>query len=181
MKHTSASILLRVSMLSLVAACAGVLASCSGDPTSGYSFSSPYRADIHTVAVPIFDNTTFNHGLEFQLTDALIKEIHRSTPWKIAPRDGAETVIVGTITRADMRRLTTQHDTGLPLEMAVDMSVNFEWKNLRTGKVLLSRKNFHASDEFVPALGAQESLQFGQSGAIDKMAKDIVAELKSSW
>jgi len=157
------------------------LTACSSDPTKGYAFGSGHRTDIHTVAVPIFENTTFQHVLEMQLTDAIIKEVHRTTPWRVAPRGSAETVLTGEITSAEIRKLSSQRETGLIQEAAVDLSVNFQWKSVTDGKVLIARKNFRAAQNFVPARGAQERLEFGQSSAIDQMAKDIVAELRSNW
>lgn len=149
--------------------------------STGYSFGSGHRTDIRTVAVPIFDNRTFNHGLEIQLTEALIKEIHRVTPWRVAARDNAETVLSGVVTDADIRKLSTQRDSGLLQEGAVDLAVNFEWKSTSDGKVLVSRRNFRAAKPFVPAVGAKERLEVGQASVIDQMAKDIVAELRGSW
>lgn len=149
--------------------------------SSGYTFGSGHRTDIRTVAVPIFENRTFTHGLEMQLAEALVKEIHRVTPWRVAPRDGAETVLTGAITGAEIRKLSSQRDSGLLQEGAVELSVNFEWKSVSDGKVLVSRRNFRTAKPFVPARGAQERLEVGQISTIDQMAKDIVAELRGSW
>ncbi|MFM9957680.1 MAG: LPS assembly lipoprotein LptE [Phycisphaerales bacterium] len=149
--------------------------------SAGYTFGSGHRTDIRTVAVPIFENRTFTHGLEMQLTEAIVKEIHRVTPWRVAPRDGAETVLTGAITGADIRKLSSQRDSGLLQEGAVELAVNFEWKSTSDGKVLVGRRNFRAAEPFVPARGAQERLEVGQISAIDQMAKDIVSELRGSW
>lgn len=173
--------ILRAVVLGLSVTTVGAaLASCSST-SSGYSFGSGHRTDIQTVAVPIFDNRTFNHGLEIELTEAVIKEIHRVTPWRVAASDNAQTVLSGVVTGATIRKLSSQRDTGLLQEGAVDLSVNFEWKSTADGKVLVSRKNFRAAKPFVPARGAQERLEVGQVSAIDQMAKDIVAELRGSW
>lgn len=154
---------------------------CSSDPKSGYAFRDAHRTDIRTVAVPVFENSTFSHGLEFALTDAVIKEIHRSTPWRVAPRDEADTTITGAITESELRRLSRSSETGLVQEMAVDLAVSFEWKRNRTGEVLVSRTNFRAPETFVAARGAGERLELGQASTVDQLAKDIVAELRSSW
>lgn len=158
-----------------------VLVACSSDPKKGYTLGSGYREDVRTVSVPVFDNTTFSHGLEIQLTDAVIKEIHRSTPWRVAPGEGADTALTGSITGSNLRRLSRQEGTGLAQELAVELTVSFEWKDSRTGEVLVARQNFRAADTFTPAQGAQERLEFGERAAIDRLARDIVAELRSTW
>ena len=154
---------------------------CSSDPATGYSFNSTYRTDIQTVAVPIFDNTTFSHGLEITLTDAIVKEIHRSTPWRVTTIDQAQTTLGGAITRSELRKLSRQSESGLVLEQAVELTVSFEWKRNTSGEVLVARRNFKASDQFTPAQGARERLELGERAAIDRMARDIVSELRSSW
>ncbi len=154
------------------------LVACAG---GGYTFDSPYREDVRTVAVPVFDNGTFAHGLEAELTDAIIKEIHRSTPWRVTPMDRADTSLRGTITDAELRKLTTNSESGLVESMAVQLTVSFEWKMIESGDVLVARRNFRAGEIFVPASRAGERLEFGQSAAIDQMARDIVGSLRSSW
>ncbi len=164
-----------------VALAAVACASCSSDPRSGYSFAPVHRTDIQTVSVPIFENQTYSHGLEFALTDAVIKEIHRVTPWRVVPGEQAETTLTGTITGKDLRRLTRGSQTGLVQELAVELSVTFEWKRNGTGEVLAARRNFRSSDVFTPANPAKERLALGEAAAIDVLARDIVAELRSSW
>jgi len=162
----------------LVIVCAAVSAQLGA---CGYSMSSAYRDDVKTIAVPMFQNSTYSHGLEVTLTDALIQEIHRVTPWRVAPVASAETQLRGAITGTRLRRLSRQTDSGLSQEMAVELEVSFEWKQMTTGEVLVSRRRFRSSDTFVPSPGAQERLGFGEQSAVERMAKDIVAELRSSW
>lgn len=158
-----------------------ILWSCSSDPSGGYSFTSSYRTDIETVAVPIFDNSTYSHGLEVLLTDAIVKQIHSSTPYRVVAEDRADTVLSGTITETDLRKLRTDPDSGLVQELAYEMAVTFEWKDARTGQVLASRRNFRSSESFVPNLVAQERLESGEVATIQQLARDLVSELRSSW
>ena len=156
-------------------------AGCASDPTQGYSMEAPYRDDVKTIAVPIFDNATYSHGIEGELTDAVVKEIHRTTPWRVTSLEKADTSLRGTITGTDMRKLTTNSDSGLVESLALEITVSFEWKKIDSGEVLVARRNFRGADVFVPSQGAQERLEFGQSAAIDQLARDIVASLRSSW
>lgn len=168
----------RMMILILAIASLTGLCACSG---GGYTFASAFREDMQTIAVPIFDNTTFSHGTEFALTEALIKEIHRVTPWRVVSESAAQTSLRGTITASALRRLTKQSDSGLGQEMAVELTVSFEWKENATGEVLVARRAFRASDTFVPTIPAGERLELGQQSAVERMARDIVSELRSSW
>lgn len=154
---------------------------CSSDPTRGYAFESSFNSDIRTVHVPIFDNPTFARGIEIELTDAIIKEIQRVTPWTVVAADSAQTTLSGKVSEAELRRLSTGRDSGIAQELAYAITVEFEWKDNRTGKVLTARRNFAASDTFVPARGVGERIELGQHGAVQRLARDIVAELRSNW
>lgn len=158
-----------------------LVAGCSSDPTKGYSFSSSFSSDMRTIHVPIFENPTFARGLEIELTDAIIKEIQRSTPWTVASADSAQTQLTGKISDAVLRRLSTGRGSGLAQELAYTITVEFEWKDARNGKVLVSRNNFSASDSFIPTQGLNERIEVGQHGAIQRLARDIVGELRSNW
>lgn len=147
-----------------------------------YAFASSYDESIRTVAVPIWENTTFAHGLEFQLTEALIKEIHRTTPWKVINTQGqSDASLTGSIVSAELRKLSTQPDSGLVQELATEVVVAFEFKDTTTGRIFVARRNFRAADAFVPGPGAGERIEQAQTGAVDRLARSIVAELRQAW
>ncbi|MGH7132414.1 MAG: hypothetical protein ACREJO_10765 [Phycisphaerales bacterium] len=161
---------------------ASVLAgACSSDPTQGYSVTRPYRNDIQTVAVPVFNNTTFARGMEVRLTESVIGEIRRQTPWKVADASSAQTTLTGTITSSQMRVGSLGQTTGLVEDQVVIVSIDFEWKDNRTGKVLVARRQFQAVQSFVPAQGVQERIELAQNATVQELARDLVAELRSSW
>jgi len=153
----------------------------SGEGGGGYSFSGIYRDDVRTISVPVFENETFAHGLEIELTDAIIKEIHARTPWRVSASSGAGTRLNGRIISADLRKSTTNSRSGLVQELAVVTAVSFEWRDLRTDEIYVARENFRGVETFVPALGARERLETGQRATIDQLAREIVAQLRSSW
>ena len=65
-----------------------------------YSFSgSTLPGHIRTVAVPLFENTTPEFGIDQAITDALIVGITQDNTLKIADERSADSVIKGTITR----------------------------------------------------------------------------------
>jgi hypothetical protein len=158
-----------------------VVSSCASDPTQGYSFSPTYPKSIKTVSIPVFENYTFNPGLENQLTEAVIKEVQRSTGIKVTTAEIADSRLKGVITKVQLRRLNVEHLTGLVQEEAVQITVNFEWKDNHTGKTLVARDGFATSDTFVASRPVNETLEVGQEAAIQRLARDIVAELRSGW
>lgn len=157
------------------------LPACSSDPTQGYSFQSTYPQSVHSVSVPIFDNYTFDTGVESELTDAIIKEIQRSTGLRVVQGGGAESQLKGVVTKSTLRRLSTQRGTGYVQEMSVTLTVDFDWKDTRTGKVLTSRREFAAGDTFVPVPDSGERIDTGRHGAVQRLARDIVGEMRVAW
>lgn len=153
---------------------------CASDPHQGYAHVSPYDTSIETIAVPVFDNVTYEPQLETVLSEAIIKEVHRSTPWRVVPRGQAQTLLSGTITGWRLEPLATQRDSGLVQELAVMLTVSFEWRDLRSGEVKVARRDFRASSAFVPAQGASERLDLGERAAADRLARELVAELRTS-
>lgn len=168
----------------LAIACCAVAAwgwGCASDPTEGYSFASSHDSSIRTVHVPMFSNPTFARGIEAELTDAIIKEIQRTTPWKVADGAVAETILSGSITSASMRNLTDNRVSGMAQELSYTLTVDFDWVEVRSGRTLVSRRSFSAADTFVPTPGVGERLDVAQHGAVSQLARDIVAELRSPW
>jgi hypothetical protein len=160
---------------------AGITGSCSTDPRRGYSFSSAHSKDIRTVAVPVFKNTTYSKAVEVSLTEAVISEIRRTTPWSVTSSEDADAVLTGTITESSMRPLSIGRQTGIVEQLAVKLTVDFDFTDNRTGKDLVSRTRFSAVSSFVPAQPAGERLETGQNAAIQDLARDIVAEIRADW
>jgi len=160
---------------------AAACASCASDPTKGYSTASTYDAGVRSISVPMFDNATFNVGQEAYLTEAIIKELRTSTPWIVTSVGNSETTLTGTITRSELVPYSRESEIGLVQEVGVRFEVSFEWVDNRTGKTLVARRNFSASESFVPSLPAGERLAVGEQAAIQELARDIVSELRSNW
>ncbi len=147
----------------------------------GYTQQALYPDDVHTVAVPIFQNRSFYQGLEFDVTEALTKELELRTPYKVVSQDRADTVIEGTILRVSQSRLSRDPDTGLIQEYELTVVVNVEWKNLRTGKTLCRRDGLSAVGRAAPAASGGEPLEHAQHGAAEKLANAILAAMRGQW
>lgn len=176
--HCAASTL-RVSCLwALMLAWAGA---CASDPRRGYSFASAMPEGVSTVQVPVFENYTFDVGLEAELTEAVIKELQRSSGVRVVQGAGADSTLRAAITASDLRRLTLERGTGMVQEVALTITIDFDWKDNRSGRILTSRRNFAASDTFVPARPTGETIDTGRHAAVQRLARDVVAELRTGW
>jgi len=166
---------------SAFAAFAALLAGCASDPTQGYALESAHPSDVRTVAVPIFENATHNRGVEFDLTDAIIKEIESRTPYKVASSDTADTVLTGRIRSVQLEQISKSPLTGLSEEMILSITIDFEWQDLLTGKSRLRRESFTGHGLFVPSRPTGERIELGRLAAVEQLARDVVAELRADW
>ena len=145
----------------------------------GYEWSSLYRTDVRTVAVPIFTNKTFYRGVEFQLTKAIVGNLEAQTPYKVVPKGRADTVLEGEITRIRARTLSEDRRAAIPQEQLFLVTVNFTWKDLRTGKILAQQRNYDQASHWYPTLGEGSFISEQQS--VERLAQSIVNELQAQW
>lgn len=151
----------------------------NADAEPGYAWKTLYRDDVHTVAVPMFANNTFDQGAEFRLTKAVITKMESLSPYKVAPKERADTILEGEITSATLHTVSNNRVSGVPQEQMYLLTVRFTWRDLRTGQILVRRQDFEQSAPFYPTLG--EDPFVGEQENIERLALAIVQELQADW
>jgi len=179
----------RSALRSIASICAlGSVAGCGYSwANNGNSFSSApaaapkglYPEDVQTVAVPIFANRTYQRGIEFSLSKAVINALELQTPYKVTSTDKADTILEGQIVDAGVRYLSRNLFNALPQEQMYFVIVNFTWKDLRTGKILVDRRGFSQHAAYYPTLG--EDPYVGSQDNIEKLSVAIIEQLQSPW
>lgn len=147
----------------------------------GYRHQELFSEEYRTVAVPIFENRTFYRGAEFDLSEALVKEIERRTPYKVVSPTTADTIVEGVISDIQQRMVTRGVGGGVPQEIELTITVNFQWKDLRTGEVLRDRRGFKAVGRHIPAQPMGEPIEIAQHAAVEQLARDIVSTMRADW
>jgi hypothetical protein len=88
-----------------------------------------------------FLDRSFDRGTEFNLSQAVVKQIEATTPYKVVPRERADTILEGMSSTSPshaQHRPQRRHPAGAALGLTID----FTWKDLRTGRVLVERRGF---------------------------------------
>jgi len=153
---------------------------CGCGPMSGYSNESLFPRDVGSVYVEMFDNRSFRRGVEYQLTDALAKRIEADTPYKIiSSRDRAETVISGQIVGIGELVLTSERETGRALEKEVELQVVVNWKNLKTGELLIDNQSVAASASF--SEWQNQGFNYASALAANNVARKVVELMERQW
>lgn len=145
----------------------------------GYRMGHGFEPEIHSIYVPTFTSQSDRRGLEFQLTEAVLKEIQIRTPFRIVEEPAADTQLIGKIVSTRKRVLgETRNDD--PRELQMTLAVQVRWENLKTHEVLAEKSMpLNESDvqllqrsEFAPEVG--QSLATAYQQLVDRMARDIV-------
>ena len=158
-------------------ACAG----CSGNPSDGWTMGNTHSERYSTITAPLFENLTYERGLEAQLGRALVSEIESSTPYKVTGPGLADTMLSGTISSAELIPLTKSVTTGLASETLYKVTIDFEWSDLATGEPITARNRFTASAMFTSSRPAQEPIELARFQVVQQLARDLVDAMQSNW
>lgn len=170
-------------LLLVAAAGLAAVAGCASNDgaRTGYTARSLYPEKYRSIAVPIFENNTFVTGIERDITDAVIKEIQKRTPYAVLNNESAETELSGTITGVEKTRLNRAQGSGLVREMLLSVTVDFQWRDVRTGKTIVERRQFSAGDEYMPSRPVGERPEIAEFGVAERLAEQIVAAMRDQW
>lgn len=134
---------------------------------------------IRTVALDVFQTKEFRRGLELQLTEALAKRIEAETPFKLAKKDRADTILTGEIIEVRQATIGRDFRTVTPRETTASVIVSFQWKDLRSGEVLMDRPRFVQAVDYIRPVG--EDFHHASQRAMDRLAERIVEQMESEW
>jgi len=148
-------------------------------PDPDYAWKGLYRQDVKTVAVPIFINRTYHRGVEFNLTKAVINQLESRTPYKVVPKEQADTILEGQIIDVEVHTQSRSQTAGIPQEQLYIVIVNFTWKDLRTGQILVTRHSFGQTAPYYPTLGEEQFA--GSQENLERLGLAIVEELQADW
>ncbi len=145
----------------------------------GYSSGGLYREGIRTVYVEMFQSREFRRGIEFQVTEALRKQIDRMTPYRNAPKEKADTIITGEVLEWREATLGREFATDQARETAGSLVIRYRWQDMRTGKLLVDQPRLVTTVEYVPPVG--ETVYNARDDAADRIARRVVESMAAAW
>ena len=158
-----------------LAIAAGPLGGC------GYSVRAPFSKEVKTVYVPLFRSISFRREVQLQLSEAVIKEIERRTPYKVVGTpEGADTVLDGTINFAD-KNIMVENPFNYPRQLTATLTAGVNYthnpptpEELDRGPTIISE-----TVNFVPEIGETSQTAFYRANQL--MARQIVDMMESPW
>ena len=156
----------------------GGLSGCSD--VGGYSNQTLFPDSIATVRLEMFDNRSFRRGTEYDLSDALAKRIEVDTPYTIvSDPDRADSVISGQLLSIGESTLTIDRNTARPLENEVILTAVVNWKDLKTGRMMINNQTVTAAASYS---GLQnQDFTYASTLAANRLAGKIVELMEQHW
>lgn len=160
-----------------------VIAGCASYQLGACSI---YRPDVQTVHVPVFQSDSYRRFLGEWLTEAVVKEIELTTPYKVVRAQGADSVLTGRLTR-DVKFMVTENRNDEPRDIEMELQVEVSWRD-RRGELLVAPRRldlppalrqFNQAVHLVPEAG--QSIATAQQDAIQRLAVQIVAAMELPW
>jgi hypothetical protein len=155
-----------------------------------YSQGWPYPEKVNSVYVEMFNSKSLRRGAEYTLTDAVCKQLEVQTPYKIvSDRNRADSILYGEIVALGDAVLSSEAETGLPIEKETRVVVVFSWKDLNTGKMYVNEKTVRASAGYIKeddpstqvSYNINQSYEYGTDVAVNKAAQKIVESMRLEW
>jgi Lipopolysaccharide-assembly len=152
----------------------------SGCLVTGYSIRPPYDTRIKTVYVPVFKSITFRRDVNTMLTELVIKEIERRTPYKVVGKpDDADTTLEGTINFSD-KNVILENPFNLPRQLTSTLIVMASWTDNKAEKKEIPNPAMIAETfNFYPEIG--ETAQAAFYRCCEKLAVQIVNMMEEKW
>jgi hypothetical protein len=148
--------------------------------------SSLYPPDIQTVYVPVFESDSFRRNYGELVTEAVVKEIERITPYKVVGTPDADSVLTAKIT-SDTKRVLIEDAFDQPRETEINLAIEVRWVNRRGD--LIDQATTVPSPQDAALLTSPGTLvaEFGQSvstaqlQAIQRVATKVVSMMEMPW
>lgn len=141
-----------------------------------YSFSSSSLGGVKTIAVPTFENSSLQYGIQEDLTREIINRLIQDNTLKVVGAADADAILRGEVVKYERNAYTYDKSDNVS-EYKVNIYVNFVLER-KGGKSLAERTNMLGFGVYSATTQTEDD---GKLQAVDKLAQDIVDELTKSW
>ena len=144
----------------------------------GYHTLADTPGRIRSTALSPFQNRTLYTGLEFELQEALVKELQAKSGIVVVGAGVADAVLDGRVMDFS-RSVLKQNAEGRDIEFQITITADFSLKERRTGKVLSARDGVSVSGSFLLTRGESEAT--ARARAMSELAERIVSMILYAW
>jgi predicted PilT family ATPase len=146
--------------------------------SAGCGYALGYRTpdSVTTIAVPIFNNETFplRREIEYELTNAVRKEIQTKTHLELVDQDAADMVVYGTI-REFQERVVAEGRRDEKIESNIHVTVELVVEDYRNKRRWRERVRVREP----LSIERGETLEVAEKRAFENLAERILVTLES--
>lgn len=138
--------------------------------------------NLHTIAIPRFDNVTVRYRLTDRLPEAIAREFIARTRYQIVPDPNqADAILQGAIVSYNSYPTVFDQRTGRASGLQVNVTMQVRLIERATGKVLFSRPGFEMKQryEFSPSSAPQAYFDETDT-AVDRLSHDVARDVVSA-
>lgn len=147
---------------------------------------SLFSPDITTVYVPMIESQSLRRNLGERLTEAVVKEIEKQTPYKVVDAQDADSILSARLV-GDTKKIevANRYDDGR--DNQITFKIEASWID-RRGEIIRQELALPVAPEFasmietgnyIPEFG--QSVSTAQQTAIQRTAEQIVAMMEIPW
>lgn len=162
----------------------GVATGCAGYRMGARSL---YRNDLRTVHVPLIESSSFRRNLGERLTEAVVKQIEMTTPYKVVGDPATAESVLRCQLISDRKDLSIETRTDEPRDLRLTFVVQVDWVD-RFGQPLIQRTEIPMPSAFLGIsqttgliAEAGQSMATQQQSALEGLARQIVGQLEAAW
>jgi outer membrane lipopolysaccharide assembly protein LptE/RlpB len=136
--------------------------------------------DVHTIAVPAFENRTQTYRIEQLLTEATVREFITRTKYRIVSKQDTDSdaVLKGTVLSSSVAPVTFDSTTGRASSALVTVTMTVKVVD-RQGKVLFENPQYVFREQYQVSRELSSFFQ-EESPAVDRMSRDFARTLVSN-
>jgi len=155
---------------------------------AGYQIGqkSLFRCDVKTVHIPMVQSDSYRRYLGERLTEAIIKEVEKNSPYKVVDADSADSILNVRLV-SDTKRVLAENRLDDVRDIETDFFVQMSWVDRRGDLIATGPRipfaptlvNISQTANFVPEAG--QSLATSQQEAINRLAAQIRGQMEAPW
>jgi hypothetical protein len=162
----------------------GVATGCAGYRMGARSL---YRNDLRTVHVPLIESSSFRRNLGERLTEAVVKQIEMTTPYKVVGDPATAESVLRCQLISDRKDLSIETRTDEPRDLRLTFVVQVDWVD-RFGQPLIQRTEIPMPSAILGIsqttgliAEAGQSMATQQQSVLEGLARQIVGQLEAAW
>ena len=143
----------------------------------------PYALrDVHSIAIPTFENKTFVPRIAVLVTDSVIKQFQQDGTYRIAGDDQADAILKGEITRISRSPARSVRGNVLATrEFNLTLRLRYSLADRQTGKILAPPSEIVGTTSFFVGPDITSDEEQALPLAAEELAIRLVSQLSEGW